>query len=104
MTVTLLAMFGKDARARAVLPVMARVSPETELAAIARGTSDHPLSIRRARLIARRIDDPDRTRRWQGLLVRHMHTRAIRAIAARTPPWADLPALTAELAARDGPR
>lgn len=96
----LLLMLGQGERGQGLVGFFAGRSPDEELA-IKRGRDDrHPLSVQRARNIARWLDDPGLVRRWQGLLVPHLQTEVLQMLAARPEDWTEPALVRSELAQR----
>lgn len=96
----LLVMLGQGERARSLVDYFAGLSPEEELARKRDRDDRHPLSVQRARTIDGWLDDPDLVRRWQKMLVPHMQTDVLRALARRPKAWTAPELVRDELAAR----
>jgi hypothetical protein len=60
----------------------------------------HPLSVQRARNIIDWLEDPELVRRWQSVLVPHMQTRILRALAVHPKEWTDVALVKKELGGR----
>lgn len=95
----LLLMLEKGDQARSMVEYFAGLSPDEELARKRDRYDRHPLSVQRARNIGRWLDDPDLVRRWQKVLVPHLQTGILQALARRPKDWT-VPALVEEELAR----
>lgn len=96
----LLVMLGQGERVHSLVDYFAGLSPEEELARKRDRDDRHPLSVQRARTIGGWLDDPGLARRWQKVLVPHMQTEVLQALARRPTPWTAPERVRAELARR----
>lgn len=96
----LLVLLGEGERARSLVDYFAGLSPEEELARKRDRDDRHPLSVQRARNIGRWLDDPGLARRWQKVLVPHMQTDMLRALARSPNAWTEPALVESELARR----
>ncbi len=98
----LLTLFGQAERGRAAAALMAGRDPEAEDAAKRRTGDGRPLSVERARILERHLDDPELVRRWQKVLVPRLRTRALELMDDATAAF-ESRAIEEELAARRWP-
>lgn len=96
----LLVMLGQGERARSLVDYFAGLSPEEELARKRDRDDRHPLSVQRARTIGGWLEDPGLARRWQKVLVPHMQTDVLQALARSPTPWTAPDRVAHELEAR----
>jgi hypothetical protein len=61
----------------------------------------HPLTVKRARSVLRRLKDHNLVRSWQKTLVPHMQTALLKKLRLQPTPWTDLSLIEEELAQRD---
>lgn len=93
-------MLGQGERARSLVDYFAGLPPEHELALKRDRDDRHPLSVQRARTIGGWLDDPGLVRRWQKVLVPHLQTEILEALARRPKDWTASGLVREELARR----